>query len=242
MKIFPLSEGAFSIDKSKVFVPFNKGEDDLQERSKGSLLVEVQPFAVVTKKDVIVIDTGLGFEADGELQIHKNLKSYDIDPSTVTKVLLSHLHKDHAGGITKQNNLGHEELSFVNATYYVQNQELNYAFETGSPSYFVSDFNMLHNNPQVVLLNGDGILDDYIHYKITGAHSKFHQVFWMEEDGRKIFFGGDDAPQLQQMKNKFIAKYDYDGRKCMDLRKQWWEEGQKKNWTFLFYHDIKQPV
>lgn len=31
-------------------------------------------------------------------------------------------------------------------------------------------------------------------------------------------------------------------QECMELRKQWWEEGQKENWTFLFYHDIKSPV
>ena len=44
MKIIPLSEGAFTIDKTKQFVPFNKDEDDLQQRSTGSLLVEIQPF------------------------------------------------------------------------------------------------------------------------------------------------------------------------------------------------------
>ena len=70
----------------------------------------------------------------------------------------------------------------------------------------------------------------------------FHQVFWIEEDGQKIFFGGDVAPQLQQMKNKFIAKYDFDGRKCMELRQQWWQQGEEEKWTFLFYHDIKTPV
>ena len=61
MKIIPLSEGAFTIDKTKIFVPFNKEKDDLQQRAVGSLLVEVQPFCIVTKKDVIVIDAGLGF-------------------------------------------------------------------------------------------------------------------------------------------------------------------------------------
>ena len=50
------------------------------------------------------------------------------------------------------------------------------------------------------------------------------------------------APQLQQMKNRFIAKYDYDGKKCMELRQQWWQQGEKEKWTFLFYHDIKMPV
>ena len=76
----------------------------------------------------------------------------------------------------------------------------------------------------------------------TGAHCPCHQVFKIIEDGEIVFFGGDVAPQLQQMKNKFIAKYDYDGRKCMELRQEWWERGEKEKWTFLFYHDIKTPV
>jgi hypothetical protein len=95
----------------------------------------------------------------------------------------------------------------------------------------------------VVLLNDDaGVIDNYIHYEITSAHSPFHQVFWIKENNETIFFGGDDAPQLQQMKHRFIAKYDYDGKKCMELRKKWWEQGQKEKWTFLFYHDVKNPV
>ena len=42
MRIIPLSEGSFSIDQSKQFVPFDKKNDDISERSAGSLLVEVQ--------------------------------------------------------------------------------------------------------------------------------------------------------------------------------------------------------
>jgi glyoxylase-like metal-dependent hydrolase (beta-lactamase superfamily II) len=242
MKIYPLSEGSFTIDKSKVFVPFNSDVDDLQNRATGSLLVEVQPFVIVTSKDVLLIDTGLGFEVGGELQIHKNLKDAGIEPSSVTKVLMSHLHKDHAGGITRKNSSGQYELSFPDAKYYVQEQELDYALKTGFPSFVPEEFELLTNHANVEVLHGDGIIDNYIEYKISGAHSPFHQVFWIREEGQKIFFGGDVAPQLQQMKSKFIAKYDYDGRKCMELRKEWWEEGQKSNWTFLFYHDIKQPV
>jgi len=52
MKIIPLSEGAFSIDKTKVFVQFNKDADSIQERATGSLLVEIQPFVLVGNKDI----------------------------------------------------------------------------------------------------------------------------------------------------------------------------------------------
>ena len=236
MQIIPLSEGAFTIDKTKRFVPFDTAHDDLQSRPVGSLLVEVQPFAVVTTDDVLVIDTGLGFEKDGQLQIHANLQQAGIDPGKVTKVLMSHLHKDHAGGI------GAQRLSFPDAKYYVQRRELEYAYEKGPTSYMTDELECLKSSPQLVLLDGDGVLDGYIRYKVTGAHCPWHQVFWIVDGGETTFFGVDVAPQLQQMKSRFVAKYDYDGKLAMELRQEWWRQGQEEGWTFLFYHDVKTPV
>ena len=84
MKIIPLSEGSFTVGKTKEFIPFNTATDDLQARSKGSLLVEVQPFAIVTSKDVIVIDAGLGFSnADDTMQIHQYFISFADAPCMV---------------------------------------------------------------------------------------------------------------------------------------------------------------
>jgi glyoxylase-like metal-dependent hydrolase (beta-lactamase superfamily II) len=242
MTIIPLSEGSFTIDKTKIFVPFDIDKDDLQQRPIGSLLVEVQPFVVITPKDILLIDAGLGFSVNGQLQLHQNMKANGIEPSTITKVLMSHLHKDHAGGVSKRDNIGNYNLSCPNATYYVQQKEFEFAMETGYPSYMTDEFAVLENNPQVSWLNGNGTIDGYIKHQITSAHSKFHQVFWIEENNETIFFGGDDAPQLQQMKSRFVAKYDFDGKKCMELRQQWWKEGQEKSWKFLFYHDIKTPI
>ena len=243
MKIIPLSEGTFTIDATKQFVPFDVSTDDLQQRPVGSLLVEIQPFVIITSEDILLLDTGLGFrDADNTLQIHKNLMNNGINPGEVTKVLLSHLHKDHAGGVGATASNGKRELSFPAARYYVQKKELEYVFEKGFPSYIPEELECLKESPQVILLNGNGVIDGYIKYEVTGAHSKFHQVFWIVDDGERVFFGGDDAPQLQQMRSRFIAKYDYDGKKCMELRQQWWQQGEKEKWTFLFYHDVKNPL
>lgn len=242
MKIIPLSEGAFSIDKSKVFVPFKVDEDELQNRSVGSLLVEIQPFLVITSRDVLLLDTGLGFSIGGKLQIYQNLQDNGFSSLQITKVLLTHLHKDHAGAISVKDRLGHYSLAFPNATYYIQKEELNYGFETGFPSYISDEFTILLNNPKTILLDNSGTIDGYIHYELVGGHSPFHQVFRIIENGETIFYGGDVAPQLQQMKSKFAAKYDFDGKKSMELRQKWWQQGQQEKWTFLFYHDIKTPA
>ena len=242
MQIIPLSEGAFTVDKTKVFLPFDVEDDSLQERSSGSLLVEIQPFVIKTGNDILLLDAGLGFYKNGELQLHQNLRANGIQPEQVTKVLMSHLHKDHSGGVSRKDNLGHYSLSFPNATYYIQEQELASALDIGFPSYMAEELSVLQDSSQVVLLNGNGEIDNYIDYEVTAGHSRYHQVFWIKEGPETVFFGGDDAPQLQQMKSKFVAKYDYDGKKCMQLRQQWWQEGKDEGWTFLFYHDIKAPV
>lgn len=242
MKIIPLSEGTFTVDRTKQFVPFNENKDELESRPSGSLLVEIQPFVVITSKDVLLLDTGLGFlNTNGKMQIHLNLMNAGINPSEVTKVLLTHLHKDHAGGISEHKE--HNNLSFPNAKYYLQKRELDFAFEKGFPSFITEDLMALRNSSQVILLNEDkGKVDDFITYEVTAAHSPFHQVFWIKEDHQTIFFGGDDAPQLQQMKHRFVAKYDFDGKKTMQLRQTWWQQGEKEKWTFLFYHDVKNPT
>ena len=237
MKIIPLSEGSFTIDKTKLFVPFDEEKDELQKRPVGSLLVEVQPFVVITSEDVLLLDTGLGFEKNGVMQLHQNMMDAGINPGEVTKVLLSHLHKDHAGGIAHNGS-----LSFPNATYYVQKKELEFAFEKGFPSFITDELKPLQQSQQVVFLDGDGVLDGYIKYQVTGAHSPYHQVYIIVDGGETVFFGADDAPQLHQMRHKFVAKYDYNGKLAMELRQQWWERGNKEGWTFLFYHDIKTPI
>jgi len=239
MQIFSLSEGSFTIDKTKIFIPFSD-EENLQDRAPGSLLVEIQPFVVKTEKDILLLDTGLGFSEKKQLQLFSNLQNVGIQPADITKILLSHLHKDHSGGLALDYDFNN--LAFPNATYYIQENELLAAAEGSGKSYANALWQQLYQSPQVCLLqNTKGLIDQYISYEVTHAHSPHHQVFWIKEKGETIFFGGDDAPQLKQMKHRVVAKYDYDGKKAMELRQTWWEQGEKEKWTFLFYHDVQHP-
>ena len=243
-EIFPLSEGVFTIGHDKQFVPFDLKADELTNRPTGSLLVEIQPFLVITSKDIILFDTGLGFKNNnGELQIHDNLRNLGYEPEQVRKVLLSHLHKDHAGGLVYTDVNGLTKTTFANASYYIYRPEADFALATGMPSYFIKDIEPLLGTQQVIWLDGErGIIDDYIHFTHSGGHSPQHIVFLIEDGADKIFYGGDEAPQLKQMKIKYVAKYDYDGKKAMQLREEYAEKGKTEGWQFLFYHDVKSAV
>jgi glyoxylase-like metal-dependent hydrolase (beta-lactamase superfamily II) len=242
--IIPLSEGAFTIGHDKVFVPFDASRETLTDRPTGSLHVEVQPFLVVVGEDVVLFDTGLGFTtADGEMQLHANIRARGYTPAQVTKVLMSHLHKDHAGGLLQKDPAGLTKPSFPNAAYYIYRSEAEFALEVGYPSYHPEEIEPLLRSGQVVWLQGvEGRINEHITFRHSGAHCPQHIVFLIEDSDQTIFYGGDEAPQLKQMKIKYVAKYDFDGRRAMQLREQWAEEGRKGGWQFLFYHDIAQPV
>lgn len=242
MLIHPLSEGQFTVDQSKRFVPYHAGVDQLRERPAGSLLVEIQPFVVVTSRDIIVLDAGLGYSEEGLLQLHRNLQRVGIAPRQVTKVILSHLHKDHMGGIAFTDDHGVWQPAFAEADYYVQTKEMEYALATHSASYVPASLHWLRHYARTVMLEGDVTIDGYISCALSGGHCPFHQVIWITEGGQTVFYGGDEAPQLQQMKHRFVAKYDKDGKKAMQLRSAWWEQGQQEKWTFLFYHDVAHPL
>jgi metal-dependent hydrolase (beta-lactamase superfamily II) len=245
MRIYPLSEGSFSIDETKVFKPFNSSSPDYPNRPKGSILVEVQPFVLITDNDIILLDTGLGYlNKLGVLQIHENLMALGIDPSKVTKVFLSHLHKDHAGGISYLHPIHQEQfISFPYAKYYVQRREFEEVMQNSNNATLKAQVGILEDFSGTVWLTEDkSDIENIIYYEITGGHSEFHQAAWIKEHEEIIFYGADVAPQLQQMKSRFVAKYDLEGKKSLEWRQKWWEEGNKEQWTFAFYHDIGQPT
>lgn len=235
IQAYSLYEGSFSVDASKAFVPFDPQKDDPLAR-KGSIFVHVHPFLIVAEDGLMLCDTGLGFtDSKGELLLHQNIRKLGFEPEDVKYVLMSHLHKDHTGGMVDFKD-GAARVAFPNAEYYVQRGEWEYAFSGENASYKTEIFDVIQRSGNLVLLDGDGQINHQVSYEVNGAHTPFHQAFHIHVGNEHYFFGGDVLPEPEEIFKSFIAKYDYDGRLARDLRKQYWEEGRADNWTYLFYH------
>lgn len=235
MQVFTLYEGSYSVDASKKFIPFNPETDDPKSRP-ASLFIHVQPFLVQLKDQLLLLDTGLGYSNDkGQLILHENIRKAGFDPEDVTMVLMSHLHFDHSGGMIHQLK-DKIELSFPHANYVIQRGEWEAAFTSPSSSYKTEIFDFLQRNAQLTFIDGSGQLSEGISYELTGAHTPFHQVFLLDDGVDKVFFGGDVLPEPEELLRKFIAKYDFDGRKAMELREEFGDRAAAENWNCLFYH------
>jgi glyoxylase-like metal-dependent hydrolase (beta-lactamase superfamily II) len=235
LQVFTLYEGSYSVDATKKFIPFDAEKDNPKDRP-ASLFVHIQPFLVQLKDKLVLLDTGLGYSnPHGQLILHENIKKAGFQPEQVNLVLMSHLHFDHAGGMVHDQD-GKLELSFPDATYIIQRGEWESAFTSTSSSYKTSIFEFLQRNAQLHFVEDSGSLDDQISFELTGAHTPYHQTFLIQEEEEKVFFGGDVLPEPEELLRRFIAKYDYDGRKAMELREEFGKKAVSENWNCLFYH------
>lgn len=241
MKVHALYEGSYSVDTSKKFVPFDPEIHASKDRP-GSIFVYVQPFLLETSFGLVILDTGLGFKNDeGELVIHDNIRKAGFDYRDVKFVLMSHLHYDHSGGMIYENN-GNAELSFPNAEYVIQRAEWEHAYSTNSTSYHTDIFDIVQRSGSIHFIEGNGKLNDQITFELTGGHSEFHQVFLIEDENEKVFFGADVLPEPGQLIRKFKAKYDFDGARSMELREVYGNMASENDWTCLYYHAKSQAV
>jgi glyoxylase-like metal-dependent hydrolase (beta-lactamase superfamily II) len=238
MKIVPLHEGLFTATKSKIFTPISRNEAETADPSL--LKMAICPFLIVLPDDLILLDTGLGIAKDGKCVITRLIEEAGYTADQVTKVLLSHLHKDHIEGLGQitENRFA---PNFPNAQIYFQQRELDYALQQSENHSFNYDYiKLLPTLPNLIAMDEDsGSIGDYITYEVTGGHSPFHQVFWIKENGTTAFYGADNLPQKSYLKFHIAYKTDYDGKKAMEDRLKWEQQAKGDNWTVLFYHDFK---
>lgn len=236
MKIIPLQEGNYVVNSEKEFKLISEFPLD------SGLKMAIQPFLVITQNDYILIDLGLGFHKNGKPFIHHLLETHNIAPEQITKVLISHFHKDHIEGI------GYFEgdtfiQNFPDATLYMQKRELDFALEQQHPSYDLKILNEIKTFSNVKMLEYDkGKITNEIFYKVSAGHSPFHQVFWIKENNEITFYGADDLPQEIYLKMHVAYKTDFDGKRAMESRKKWEQEAKEGHWKVLLYHDMKKPV
>lgn len=240
MKIIPLKEGNFSTSKTKDFTLLTDENKDIVKGIKMS----VTPFLIITEKDIILLDAGIGWKnEDGENVISEILKKENIYPDQVTKVLLSHLHKDHIETVITRNENGFE-ATFPNAEIYIQKRELGFAMENkGNHSFDFDTLEKLIELENIVWMDEDkGNITEQISFEVVGGHTPFMQVFWIREKNEIVFYGADDLPQESYLKYHLAYKSDYDGRKAMELRLKWQQEAIENHWKILLYHDLEKAI
>lgn len=156
----------------------------------------VPVYLIETETERILVDTGLhpgaaedaqrhygGVEALGIFALELDTPiDRQVDLSTVTKVVLTHLHFDHAGGLA---------LLPGSAPIFVQRREWEAGSDAGAIAknfYLPLDYALVAD--RVVLLDGDHDLlgDGSVRLLLTPGHTPGHQSVRV---GERLVLGGD---------------------------------------------------
>ncbi|MCC7262125.1 MAG: MBL fold metallo-hydrolase [Candidatus Latescibacteria bacterium] len=200
-----------------------------------------------------LVDTGCGQEwAPREQEIFAfdpvhtlvaALSRAGVQPEQITRVVLTHLHFDHAGG-TVHRREGQLQPLFTNATYLVQRGEWEEALAGVSimkSSYRPDALQPLGRSGQLRLLDGDTDLDGELSVFVTGGHTAHHQGVCIRAGGRTLLYPGELVPTQAHLRLHWNMAYDMFPYQTLTRKKAFLAEAVTRQWILAWDHDPHLP-
>ncbi len=236
-----LYEGTFSVGTDKHFNRISR--DDKPE--KGALKISVNPFLIQSGDKNILFDVGVGdFAEDTTTDVIKNnLAEFDLTEYDITDIFASHLHYDHIGGLAGQSS-GYWELTFPDANLWVSKK--GWEKVMGLDEYYDENktafVHFIDAKANLRFLDEEDEPYPEISVKKIGGHTEFSQVLLYDDGNQKYLMAGDVLATRGEVNRKFAAKYDFEPKQSMKIRKELTKKAFEENYTVMGYHDSHHPL
>ena len=256
-ELFVVSDGTFRLDGGAMFgtIPKVLWERTNPADDRNRIVMGLNCLLIRTPTENILVDTGLGAAYDekfaflygvdkSETDLLRSLAAAGVQATDINKVILSHLHFDHAGGNCFQKKAGEFEPTFPNAVYYINQGELAYAKEPdprSSPSYLPYTWESLEKRGQVALISGDEEVAPGVIILPAPGHTPNHQIVRVKSGGLTACFLADLVPTPSHLKTHYVMGFDLDALTAMKNKERVLKQAQAENWLLIFEHspDIK---
>lgn len=207
-----------------------------------------EPILLTNDSHHILIDSGVGhgklsdkqkrnYGVTRESNIKHSLKELNLKMTDVDIILMTHMHFDHASGLTERNG---DELvsSFPNAKIYTSKVEWDELREPNIRSrntYWEENWKPIDG--QVITFEEEIQILPGIKMVHTGGHSDGHSIVLVEQDGETMVHMADLMPTHAHQNPLWVLAYDDYPMTSIAAKQKWVKKGIEKNWWFTFYHD-----
>lgn len=160
-------------------------------------------------------------------------------PEEITDVLLTHLHFDHAGGISYYDEKGKLRLSYPNARIYVQRENFENARNPISrerASYLKENVDILLE-AETIYLEGEVEPFPDIWVKPFHGHTRGQQCVEVRGDDRVILFPTDLIPTAAHLPIPYNMGYDICAETLLKEKESYLQYALQKDAIVVFEHD-----
>lgn len=263
MQVYSIHTGNFKLDGGAMFgvVPksiWNKlcpaDEDNLCTWALRCLLI-------IDGDRKILIDTGMGNKQDAHFFKHYHphqtkslttaLSDYQLNPSDITDVLLTHLHFDHVGGAIEKNETV-LQTSFPNANYWVSSSQWETATNPNRrerASFLKENILPLQESGQLKIISipsytsSNSLQDLYftenIRLLIVNGHTQGMILPKINYHGKTIVYMADLIPSVAHLPLPYVMGYDMQPLLTLDEKNIFLKMALAENFILFFEHDAE---
>jgi len=206
----------------------------------------------------VLVDAGMGDKWSQKLagiyavdhpdgrHLRQSLRAAGVDPDAITDVLITHLHFDHVGGLTRRGDDGNLVSTFPDATHWVQRENWVWAHHPtrrDAGSYRRENFELLAtpDGPRLELVDGvSKLFDDAVEVIPTRGHTPGLQMVRFRASGETIIYVSDIMPTLGHLQLPYVMGYDVYPLTTVREKHEVLENALTNDWIVALEHDPEQ--
>ncbi|MDW0110319.1 YtnP family quorum-quenching lactonase [Sporosarcina aquimarina] len=255
MKLTWLDGGVNYLDGGTMFGVVPKAMWSKKYAPDENNLIELRtdPILVQFKGKNLLIDSGIGkgkldekkmrnLGIRAETRVAESLAELSLTTDDIDMVLMTHLHNDHAAGLTEWR--GDKLVSvFPNAAIYVSQIEWD---EMRNPNirsrntYFKENWEAIQS--QVIPFEEECSPLPGITMVHTGGHSNGHSIIRLEQAGEAMIHMADIMPTHAHSNPLWVLAFDDYPMASIFAKEKLMKEAREKSHRFFFYHDAVYRV
>lgn len=257
MQLYSVPSNAYKLDGGAMFGNAAKTvwERWLPADDRNRLSLATRPLLVLTQKETILFETGIGAYMEPKYRdrygvdepdhmLLKSLAEKGISQRDVTRIFISHLHFDHAGGLLSAWQAGKEpELLFPNAKYYVGEEaweRANHPHPRDRASFIPQLHKQLEQSQRLVLIKRDDVFH-FDEFDLNFYHSDGHTPGLLCADLRygtgRMVYASDLIPGRFWVHLPISMGYDRFPELLIDEKKALLDSMANKNAWLFYVHD-----
>ncbi|MBM7606135.1 glyoxylase-like metal-dependent hydrolase (beta-lactamase superfamily II) [Metabacillus crassostreae] len=249
-KITWLDGGVTFLDGGAMFgvVPKPLWSKKYPVNDKNQIELRTDPMLVQKNGLNVLIETGVGsgkfnekqlrnYGVRAESMVEESLKKLGLETNDIDIILMTHMHFDHACGLTKWEN---DKLIsvFPNAriiTSFIEWEEMRNPNIRSRNTYWKENWEAIQH--QVETFETSIKIIEGIEMHHTGGHSDGHSVVILQDEKDTVVHMADLMPTHAHKNPLWVLAYDDYPMTSIENKQKWLEFGESQNAWFIFYHD-----